>query len=259
MITAKPFERCSALLTGATFGIGLATAMQLAARGVPRIAVNGRNAERGAAAVEAIRKVAPAADVRFCPADVTSADAVRQMVDGVAAGFDGLDLVMNCAGGNHPPALFHSSDPAGFPDVVASSLYGILHTCHAALPHLRRAGGGAIVNTASDAARVPTPGEALIGGMMAGIVMFSRTLAAEAARDGIRVNVLTPSLVEGTRTYDMVMADPFAARLFSKAIPRARLGLAQPEDQAALAVFLMSPEAARMTGQAISVNGGIST
>ncbi|WP_431854284.1 SDR family NAD(P)-dependent oxidoreductase [Azospirillum sp.] len=258
-MTAKPFERCSALLTGATSGIGLATAKALAAAGVPRIAVNGRNAERGAAAVAAIRGVVPAAEVRFCPADVTRADTVREMVDGVAAGFGGLDLVMNCAGGNHPPALFHGTDPAQFPDVVASSLFGILHTCHAALPHLKRAGGGAIVNTASDAARVPTPGEALIGGMMAAIVMFSRTLAAEAARDGIRVNVLTPSLVEGTRTYDMVMADPFAQRLFAKAVPRARLGLAQPEDQAALAVFLMSPAAARMTGQAISLNGGIST
>ncbi len=258
-MTVKPFGRCSALLTGATSGIGLATATALAAAGVPRIAVNGRNAARGAVAVEAIRKAAPQADVRFYAADVTQAAAVRDMVDDAAATFGSLDLVMNCAGGNHPPALFHESDPAGFPDVVASSLFGILHTCHAALPHLKRAGGGVIVNTASDAAKVPTPGEAVIGAMMAAIVMFSRTLAAEAGRDGIRVNAITPSLVEGTRTYDMVMTDPFAQRLFGKAIPRARLGLAQPEDQAALAVFLMSPAAARLTGQAISVNGGIST
>ena len=93
---------------------------------------------------------------------------------------------------------------------------------------------------------------------MAGIVMFTRTLAMEAKRDSVRVNVITPSLIEGTLTYDRVMRDGFSAKLFEKAARMAHLGLSQPEDLAHLIVFLSSPEACRITGQAISPNGGIS-
>jgi 2-hydroxycyclohexanecarboxyl-CoA dehydrogenase len=80
----------------------------------------------------------------------------------------------------------------------------------------------------------------------------------EAKRDGIRVNALTPSLIGNTDVYARVMGDPFSAKLFTNAANLAHLGVAQPEDLAALMVFLASPAAARLTGQAISVNGGIS-
>ena len=93
---------------------------------------------------------------------------------------------------------------------------------------------------------------------MAGIIMFCRAMANEAKRDGIRVNCLTPSIVEGTPLHDRLMADPFAGRLFGKAKTLAHLGVVVPEDLAAMAVFLASPQAARITGQTISVTGGIS-
>ena len=93
---------------------------------------------------------------------------------------------------------------------------------------------------------------------MAAIVMFSRTLAIEAKRSGVRVNCVTPSIVRDTPLYDRLMADDFAGRLFAKAERRAHLGVATPGDLAALVVYLASPAAARLTGQAISVNGGIS-
>jgi NAD(P)-dependent dehydrogenase (short-subunit alcohol dehydrogenase family) len=93
---------------------------------------------------------------------------------------------------------------------------------------------------------------------MAAIVMFTRALAMEAKRDGIRVNVLTPSLIVGTPTGDRVLAEGFSKKLFTKASTMAHLGVAEPDDLAGLIVFLARPEASRLTGQAISVNGGIS-
>jgi NAD(P)-dependent dehydrogenase (short-subunit alcohol dehydrogenase family) len=130
--------------------------------------------------------------------------------------------------------------------------------CSAVLPFLRAQKSGLIINVASDAAKVATSGESIIGGVMAAIVMFSRTLAMEAKRDGVRVNALTPSLVEGTATAERILANGFSQKLFRKAAKLAHLGVAQPADLAAIAVFLAGPGGAKITGQAISVNGGIS-
>jgi NAD(P)-dependent dehydrogenase (short-subunit alcohol dehydrogenase family) len=93
---------------------------------------------------------------------------------------------------------------------------------------------------------------------MAAIVMFSRVTAIEAKRNGIRVNAVTPSLIAGTPTAERVLEDGFSRGLFEKAAKMALLGVAEPEDLASLVVFLGGPGAARLTGQAISVNGGIS-
>jgi NAD(P)-dependent dehydrogenase (short-subunit alcohol dehydrogenase family) len=93
---------------------------------------------------------------------------------------------------------------------------------------------------------------------MAAIVMFSRTAAMEGKRNGVRVNAVTPSLVLGTDTAERVLADGFSRRLFEKAASIAHLGVAEPDDLAELIVFLGGPGSAKLTGQAISVNGGIS-
>jgi NAD(P)-dependent dehydrogenase (short-subunit alcohol dehydrogenase family) len=117
---------------------------------------------------------------------------------------------------------------------------------------------GSIVCIASDAAKVATPGEVAIGAAMAAIVMFCRGLAIEAKRSGVRVNCVTPSIVRGTPFYDMLMADPFASKLFSKAERLASLGVVDADEVAELVAFLASSASAKVTGQAISVNGGIS-
>jgi NAD(P)-dependent dehydrogenase (short-subunit alcohol dehydrogenase family) len=168
-----------------------------------------------------------------------------------------IDVLVASVRGTAVPALVHELPAERIADDITSTLLPAVHSCRAALPFLR-AGGGAIVTIASDAAKVATPGEAAIGAAMAGIVMFSKTLAMEAKRDGIRVNVVTPSLVTDSGGYRAVMADPFSTRLFEKAIPLARLGVPDPDDLAELVVFLAGPRAARITGQVVSVNGGIS-
>ena len=88
--------------------------------------------------------------------------------------------------------------------------------------------------------------------------MFTRALAVEGKRDAIRANVLTPSITRGTEHYEKIMADPFAGKLFVKAEKMAGLGVVSKEELAGLAVFLASPAAAKITGQAISMTGGIS-
>ena len=119
--------------------------------------------------------------------------------------------------------------------------------------------GGTIINVASDAGKLATPGETVIGAGMASIIMFTKALANEAKRSGIRVNCLTPSIVRGTPLYDDLMAHPFASKLFAKAEKMATLGVVESDELAQLAVFLASPAAAKLSGQCISMNGGIST
>jgi NAD(P)-dependent dehydrogenase (short-subunit alcohol dehydrogenase family) len=133
-----------------------------------------------------------------------------------------------------------------------------MHMASAVLPGMRICRSGVIVNLASDAAKTATPGEAVIGAAKAAIVMFTRTIAIEEKRYGIRANALTPSLVYGTASTERIMADGFSGKLFARAAQQAQLGVPTAEDIAALAVFLCSPAASRLTGQAISVNGGIS-
>src|SRR5699024_5961732 len=128
----------------------------------------------------------------------------------------------------------------------------------AVLPYMREQKSGSIINIASDAAKVATPGESVLGAAMAAIVMFTRTVAVEAKRDGIRANAITPSLIANTATAERVLSDGFSKKLFEKAAQSAQLGVAEPEDLAELVMFLAGPGSAKLTGQAISVNGGIS-
>lgn len=246
------------VITGGSSGIGLETALQLARAGAPAIVINGRDEKRGMAAVEAIREAAPGCDARFVAADVSSPEGAQFLIDRALEHLGRIDLLVNAAGGDHPPSLFHEIPLEDLTGIVTHYAMAPILVCRAALPAMAPQGGGVIVNVASDAAKVPTVGESVIGAGMAAIAMFSRTLAMEAKRSGIRVNCLTPSLVSGTRTYARVMEAPFSGKLFAKAEKMAMLGVATPADQAAMIVYLASPAAARLTGQVISVNGGIS-
>ena len=247
----------TAVITGGTSGTGLEVAALLAESGVRSIVINGRDPGRGEAARLAVLQRAPGASVTFMPADISTLGDAKALFARVAAAGRPVGILVNSAGGDYAPELFHRTSPEDFEGIVRQSLLATMYCCHAALPLMGR--GGAIVNVASDAAKVPTPGEAVIGAALAGIVMFSRTLAIEAKRQGIRVNVVTPSLIAGTRTYDRVTAGGFSKKLFDKAIAAAHLGLATPKDVAETIVFLAGPRAARVTGQVVSINGGIST
>jgi 2-hydroxycyclohexanecarboxyl-CoA dehydrogenase len=248
----------AAIITGGTSGVGLATAHRLAAEGDTRIALIGRNVERGKDACAAVRAAAPTCDVHFVAGDandpaqaIAAATSARDLLGGV-------DVLINSTTAFYVPALLRDVPVEDIAAVLTAQALAPMHMCRVVLPWLAAGGGGAIVNVASDAAKVPTPGEVVIGAAMAAIVTFTRTLAVEAKRDGIRVNAVTPSLIEGTLTGERAMAGGFSKKLFEKAKTQAHLGPTEVDDLAALIAFLTGPGSAKITGQVISVNGGIS-
>jgi NAD(P)-dependent dehydrogenase (short-subunit alcohol dehydrogenase family) len=244
------------LVTGGTSGIGFAAARRLAQSGPAQLVINGRNRERGEAAKRMLAEAVPTAIVHFVAADISSQGGATGLFEQVSVLLGGLDVVVNSAGGDFAPALFHDASLDDLDGILRHWLLATMYSCRLALPLMPE--GGAIVNVSSDAAKVPTPGEAAIGAAMAGITMFSRTLALEAKRRKIRVNVVTPSLVRNTLSHDRITAGGFSAKLFAKAVQAAHLGVPEPEDVAAVIAFLAGPETKRVTGQVVSINGGIS-
>ncbi|MEO1470572.1 MAG: SDR family oxidoreductase [Pseudomonadota bacterium] len=257
----RPLAEQRVLVVGGTSGIGLATAAAFRAEGAP-VAVAGRSAERGAAALHHLAAVdAPPATSppQFLAADAADPAAVTALIDAAEAALGRIDTVVVSPGTTRLPELLQRQSLEDIRTALTQDLAPVLYLGRAAWPALVRAGGGTVLAVASDAGKVATPGEAVIGAGMAAVIQFMRTLAIEGKRQGIRANTLTPSLVEGTALTERLMEDgTFSAKLFAKARPLAHLGPTEVEDLAALAVFLASPAARRITGQAISVNGGIS-
>jgi NAD(P)-dependent dehydrogenase (short-subunit alcohol dehydrogenase family) len=256
-MSEKPLFQCGVVILGGTAGVGLETAAHFARAGA-RLALMGRNAERGEAACAMTRARVSGAVVHFVrvdaadPTDATRAEREAREILG------GVDVLICATGPSHPPQLLKDIPIADIQARLNEIVLPPLHMMHACLPAMRAQKLGAIINVASDAAKVATPGQTLIGAAMASIVMFSKAAALEEKRHGVRVNLLTPSLIAGTPGAALIFADAFSAKLFAKASSMAHLGVAEAEDLAAMALFLASPAARRVTGQAISVNGGIS-
>jgi 2-hydroxycyclohexanecarboxyl-CoA dehydrogenase len=254
----KPLQGKTVLITGGTAGIGKACAEAMLAAGAEAIVVNGRKPERGESARAALTRRFPEARVALALGDMAQIADAQAVIATTIGKLGRIDVLVNSTGTNDLPALLHNIPIESVPAVLQRCLASQLLSCRAALPHMSAAKSGCIINIASDAAKIPTPGETIIGAAMAGIVMFTRALALEGKRNGIRANVLTPSIVSGTEFYERLMADPFAGKLFGKAKSRAELGIVDMTDLAEVAVFLASPAASKITGQALSITGGIS-
>ncbi|WP_150911775.1 SDR family NAD(P)-dependent oxidoreductase [Marinobacter halotolerans] len=257
-IWVPEFSEAAVLITGGTSGVGFETARQFAAAGVTRIGLVGRNKDRGQNAKEKICKEYPDITVSFISADANDVNEAKEAVEKATSDLGSVDILVNSTVGSAGPQLFHDIPREELAGILTQQALGPIVMSHAVMPGMRERNGGVILNIASDAGKVATPGESVIGAAMASIIMFSRGLAIEAKRTGIRVNALTPSLIEGTMTYDRIRNDPFSWRIFERAAAMAHLGVVQPEDLANMIVFLASPQGAKITGQAISVNGGIS-
>ncbi|WP_190813237.1 SDR family NAD(P)-dependent oxidoreductase [Saccharopolyspora pogona] len=245
------------LIAGGTSGVGLATSRAFARAGAAHVVVGGRNPDRGEAAAKAVAAEATATST-FVAADVNTADGATGLVTSATERMGGLDIVVNSTVAPYMPVPLHNMPIEDLHSVLAQQALGTMLVCRAAIDVMRPEQSGAIVNIASDAQRVPTPGETGIGAAMAAIVTFSQTLALEAKRYGVRVNVLTPSMIVDTGSHERAMATEFSKKIFDRIAAQAHLGLTEPEDLSNAILFLASPLARRVTGQVISVNGGIS-
>jgi NAD(P)-dependent dehydrogenase (short-subunit alcohol dehydrogenase family) len=254
----RPITELHCLFVGGTSGVGLASAIKLAEAGAPAVALIGRDAARGEAARAKVAAAAPQCRVAFFSADMNDARAAESVVSTAHGWLSRIDLLLCTTHAGTIPVLLHKMPPEDIQPMILKHLLGGIYACRFVLPVMQAQRGGSIVTISSDAAKIATPGEAVMGGLMAAIVMFSKTLAMEAKRHGIRVNVLTPSLITNTPSNEKVMADEFGRRLFAAAGKMASLGLTSPEDLADTVLFLASPASAKLTGQAISVNGGMS-
>jgi NAD(P)-dependent dehydrogenase (short-subunit alcohol dehydrogenase family) len=254
----RSYEQSAVLIAGGTSGIGLASALQFLDAGVRRIALFARDESRGDAAKALLLERRPDAQVEFLSVDADDFNEVSDAVGEVHARLGSIDVAVSSVAASYRPELLHNTPIEDMSSILTGQALPPMYLTRAVLPFMQEQGGGSIINVASDAAKVATPGESVLGAGMAAIVMFSRTAAIEAKRNGIRVNAVTPSLVAGTPTAERVLADGFSKKLFESAARQAHLGVAVPDDLAALIVFLGGPWSARLTGQAISVNGGIS-
>lgn len=245
-----PLAGRSALVTGASRGIGRAIAAGLAEAGAD-VALTGRDED-------ALESSAADAEhfgtrVEIFPADLTSVPSSRELVDSVHDRFGRLDVLVNAAGGTRRgPAIRMSEDD--WDAVQTLNLKSVFFTCQAAARHLRR--GGAIVNVASLNSVVGNAWAASYAASKGGLVQLTKSLALEWAADGIRVNAVGPGFVETDMTAPL-FADPAKSRAILDHIPMGRFG--QPADMAGAAVFLASDASAYLTGQVLYVDGGYLT
>ena len=244
----------SVIVTGGGNGIGAAVAVRFGEAGA-HVAVWDIDTEAAENVAAGICNAGGQAAAIRC--DITDYDTVGAAVVETEAQLGLVDVLVNNAGWDvfRP---FLKTEPELWEQIIAINLRGVLHTHHAVLPGMCERGRGRIVNVASDAARVGSSGESVYAACKAGIVGLSKTLAREHARQGITVNVVCPGPTE-TALLENFMAEAGnpekLAEAFRRAVPMGRLG--QPDDLSGAIVFLASDDAAYITGQVLSVSGGL--
>ncbi|HEX6222634.1 MAG TPA: SDR family oxidoreductase [Acidimicrobiia bacterium] len=232
-----------ALVTGAASGIGAATARRLATEGALVVAldIDGDGASAVAEEIGGLSTTVDLSDIEGVPA------AVEDLVGEV----DTIDLLVNCAGWD-TAMPFVETDADFWRKVIGINLLGPIALTHAALPHMPDK--SAIVNVSSDAGRVGSSGEVVYSGAKGGVIGFSKALAREVAGRGIRVNVVAPGPTI-TPFLDRFDESGKLAAAMERQTPLKKLGT--PEDVASAIVFLGSDDAGHITGQVLSVSGGL--
>lgn len=234
-----------AIVTGAGSGIGRATATALAEVGALVIATD-IDAQAAADTAAGIGGTA-----RSMPLDVTDRGSCDAIAADLTAEYGTLDIVVNAAGWDLIQP-FVDNEPDYMDTIVELNLKGPINVCKSMIPLLTASGSGRIVNVASDAGRVGSTGETVYAGAKGGVIAFTKSLAREMTRSQIRVNCVCP----GPTDTPLFARQPEKMRLaLERAIPMRRL--AQPSEIADAIVFFASDRSSFVTGQVLSVSGGL--
>jgi 2-hydroxycyclohexanecarboxyl-CoA dehydrogenase len=250
---SPPVSRRTALVTGAARGIGRAIALELADQGRDVAVADILAADAELVAAEVERSGGSALSVTL---DVTDGASVAAALDRISDALGPVEVLVNNAGWDEMRP-FVETDEAFWDRVLEINFKGCLRVTRAVLPGMIERGWGRIVNIGSDAGRVGSSGESVYAGAKGAVIAFTKTIARESARAGVTANVVAPgptrtpmlaSMAEGEQGARLVQA-------LERAVPMRRLG--EPEDIAAAVAFLASDRAAYITGQTLSVSGGL--
>jgi 2-hydroxycyclohexanecarboxyl-CoA dehydrogenase len=243
-----------ALVTGAGRGIGLSIAQTLARQGASVVLTD---LDERAVSEEAKRIEEGGPKALGLPMDVTDLQAVRAAGERVEKAFGDLDILVNNAGFDRI-LPFLETGPDFWEKIIQVNFKGLLHCAHVFLPQMVKKNKGKLIAISADAARVGSTGESVYAGAKAGVIAFCKTRAREHARNNIQVNVVCPGPTETQLIDDMAKESEMAKKVFSsmeRIIPLRRM--ARPQDIANAVAFFASSEADYITGQVLSVSGGL--
>ncbi len=241
-----------AMVTGAGSGIGRATALDLAREGAS-VLIGEVSADRAQAVAKEVAALGSVAEVAIL--DVADAGAVRQAVAAAIEQLGKIDILVSNAGWDRVMP-FVDTDEALWDRVIAVNYRGHLACAHAVLPHMTERGSGRIVLVASDAGRVGSTGEVVYSGAKGAVIAFAKALARETARHGVNVNCVAPGLTDTPMLAEVTEQNERLMAAIIRSIPLGRLG--KPEEVARAVLFFASSDADYITGQTLSVNGGLS-
>jgi len=251
---SKQFENKVVLITGGTSGIGRATAVAFAKEGA-KVVVSGRRKAEGAETVTLVEKAG--GQGLFVQADVSDEEQVKKLVQTTVDHFGRLDIAFNNAGIEGAPKPLTEATAEEYQKVYDINVKGVFLSMKYEIPAMLKSGGGSIVNTSSGLGTVATPGMGLYTGTKHAVNGLSKTAALEQAKNGIRVNIVSPAVIETDmfeRFADSAPDKEAMKKAFAAMHPVGRFG--QPEEIASAVLYLSSPGASFITGHDLLVDGG---
>jgi NAD(P)-dependent dehydrogenase (short-subunit alcohol dehydrogenase family) len=242
-----------AIVTGAGYGLGRATAMAFAKEGA-KVTVADIDAEKGQQTVQMVKEAG--GEALFVKTDVTKEADVEAMVKKTVDTYGRLDCAHNNAGSGEPPKLLHEITEEQWYRVIDLNLKGVWLCMKHEIKHMINHGGGAIVNTSSVAGLTGSPMMTTYGSSKHGVVGLTRTAALEYARLGIRINAVCPAGMRRTGLAEILLEqDPKMAEKLAEGLPMGRDS--DPDEVAQAVVWLCSDAASYVTGHAMAVDGGV--